>query len=266
MRTLAIVELALLSLAWPTQAEARARGRVRAESQDRAAKKACASGDFRKGVDILADLYVRTDDPTYIYNQGRCYEQNHQWVNAIDRFREYLRKTEDLPADVSADVEKHIAECKHLWEEENPKPAPQPEPPPPAVAPAPAAPPPAVVVALPQPLPPAPVASPGSLLRTTGVVIGSVGLAALAAGVGLNLKANSLADTANQSYNPDAELSHKSYKTGAIVSYGIGGAALLTGATLYLVGRWQGKSASRGVALVPTWRPDEIGLALSGEF
>ena len=37
---------------------------------EKAAKKACAVGDFQKGVDILADLFVETDDPGWIYNQG----------------------------------------------------------------------------------------------------------------------------------------------------------------------------------------------------
>lgn len=37
-------------------------------AKERAAKKACATGDFAKGVDILADLFVSTDAPVYVYN------------------------------------------------------------------------------------------------------------------------------------------------------------------------------------------------------
>ena len=43
------------------------------EAQEKAAKKACITGDYRKGVEILADLYVESNDPTYVYNQGRCF-------------------------------------------------------------------------------------------------------------------------------------------------------------------------------------------------
>ena len=78
------------------------------ETQERTAQKACLLGDFNKGIEILADLYIDTHDPTYIYNQGRCLEQNGQNQPAILRFQEYLRKAEGLsPADADA-VRKRI--------------------------------------------------------------------------------------------------------------------------------------------------------------
>jgi hypothetical protein len=46
------------------------------DDQERAARKACLLGDVRKGTEILADLYLDTKNPTHIYNQGRCFEQN----------------------------------------------------------------------------------------------------------------------------------------------------------------------------------------------
>ncbi len=82
------------------------------ESKERAARKACLLGDVAKGTEILADLYLDTKNPTHIYNQGRCFEQNGQNEQAILRFREYLRKTEHLPADEVAKVEKKIAELQ----------------------------------------------------------------------------------------------------------------------------------------------------------
>ena len=78
------------------------------ENQERTAKKACLLGDFKKGTEILADLYIDTNNPTYIYNQGRCLEQSGQNETAILRFQEYLRKAEGLsPADADA-VRKRI--------------------------------------------------------------------------------------------------------------------------------------------------------------
>ena len=56
---------------------------AKASSLDKQAMKACLSGDYQKGVSILADLFVETGDATYLWNQGRCYEQNHRYEDAI---------------------------------------------------------------------------------------------------------------------------------------------------------------------------------------
>jgi hypothetical protein len=265
MRTLILSSVCLLSLSWLSQAQAKSNP----QAQARAAKKACAAGDFRKGVDILAELYVDTSDATYIFNQGRCYEQNHQWVNAVDRFREYLRKAENVSADDKADAEKHIADCKRYQEEEEVKTVPPPLPSPPvATAPPPAAPaaPPAEIAKTPIAPPPAPQANGGSAMRTTGVVVGGVGLATLAAAVALNVKANSLASDANKTHNSSTESSQKSYKTGAIICYGAGAAALLAGGLLYAFGHPGTEEKSATVALLPTWAPGLAAITLSGEF
>jgi hypothetical protein len=66
------------------------------ESKARAAKRACLVGDVEKGAGILADLYLDTNDATYIYNQGRCFEQNGKNDQAVLRFKEYLRKAQGL--------------------------------------------------------------------------------------------------------------------------------------------------------------------------
>jgi hypothetical protein len=118
---------------------------AKASSLDKQAMKACLSGDYQKGVSILADLFVETGDATYLWNQGRCYEQNVHYVEAAERFREYLRKAPRLSAKVKAETEKHIAECEaaiarsRLADPPPPSP-PRPEPtplPPPQPAPAP---------------------------------------------------------------------------------------------------------------------------------
>jgi hypothetical protein len=115
------------------------------DAQERAARKACLLGDVAKGTEILADLYLDTKNPTYVYNQARCFEQNGQNEQAILRFREYLRKAEGIkPAEVEA-VEKRIKalEEKHGGASATPSPppattvipvAPVPPPSPPPVA------------------------------------------------------------------------------------------------------------------------------------
>ena len=100
--------LVLVVLASPASAE-----RVKQKTaREKAAQKACSLGDYQKGVDILADLLVGSDDPNYIYNQARCYEQNSRWEQAINRFREYLRKDASLSDSDRADAERHIDECE----------------------------------------------------------------------------------------------------------------------------------------------------------
>ncbi len=234
--------------------------RTAVENPERTAKKACAEGDFKKGVSILADLYVHSNDPTYIFNQGRCYEQNHQWVSAIDRFREFLRKARNLSPAERKETDEHIAECKRLQQEEEGENAPAPEPHR------------LIVPPIPQPVPtvapqtqpshptitaPVAPAKTGRALRASGIVVGSVGVASIGAAVALNLKANQLADAGDGA-------GQSSYKTGALVCYGVGGVAVATGLVLYLLGRRGSEPTSSKVALTPTWMLGGPALAIHG--
>ncbi|HEX7506128.1 MAG TPA: hypothetical protein VF550_05110 [Polyangia bacterium] len=200
-------------------------------------------------MEILADLYVRTDDTAYIFNQGRCYEQCHQWVRAVDRFREF-------------------ADCKRYLAEEEAKSSPQPVPSPPPVVALPAAvppPPPATAVANTTITPPRPAEHEvGGPMRATGLVVAGVGVATLAAAIALNVKANQLARNANNSQSPSTESSQKSYKTASLICYATGAAALVTGGIFYWLGHARGEQAA--AALLPTWTPGEATITLRGEF
>jgi len=107
------------------------------DAKERAARRACLAGNYKKGVEILSDLFVKTEDPVFIFNQGRCFEQNGRYEEAITRFREYLRKAKKGSAQDKADTEKHIADCQVLLGQKAaapeataatvaPKPAPEP--------------------------------------------------------------------------------------------------------------------------------------------
>ena len=113
------------------------------QARERQAKTACLSGDYVKGVSILAELFVETEDPTFLYNQGRCYEQNVRYVEAAERLKEYLRKAGKLSASVRDDVNKHIADCEAAAAKNQPRVAAEP-PPAPVQSPAPVAPGPAL--------------------------------------------------------------------------------------------------------------------------
>jgi tetratricopeptide (TPR) repeat protein len=90
-------------------------GPVRAQERDPReleAKTACLAGRTDRGIELLAELYAETNDPTYIYNQGRCYQQTGKPREALTRFREYLRKAPTASAEDKALVQGYIAELE----------------------------------------------------------------------------------------------------------------------------------------------------------
>ena len=109
----------------------------------------------------------------------------------------------------------------------------------------------------------------GSGLRVTGIVLGSLGVVALGAGVALNLKVNSMATDLEKpnNFNSDNESSRKNYKTMGWIGYGVGAAFLAGGSLLYFLGRHAGHSSAQpSVALVPTFAPGTAGALLTGAF
>jgi hypothetical protein len=113
---------AALLLASPSAMGANIEGKVRA------AKKACLVGDVDKGAEILADLYVDTNDAMYIYNQGRCFEQNGKGDQAVLRFKEYLRKARSISQAETDAVLKKIEELQSAAGKHEAQPAPAPSP------------------------------------------------------------------------------------------------------------------------------------------
>ena len=246
------------------------------DSKERAAKTACLSGDYAKGVAILAELYVRTNDPNHLFNQGRCFEQNGKYSEAIIRFREFLLKNTDAGNTSDGLAEKHIAACQALLDKDKDSTATTH-----AVAPIQA---PALVqssaehpaltgpaanaaAALPTPENARPTtAAPGSGLRIAGIATLAVGVAGIAGGIVLNLKANSLADEieTTKPYQRSKENSRASYETLGWVGYGLGAACLAGGAILYYLG--YGKDQRASVAFLPTAAPGAAGAVLQGAF
>ena len=71
-----------------------------AEAEDprpQAALAACIAGQVDKGIGILADLYAETRNPSLVFNEGRCYQQNGMLEPARLRFAEYLRIGQNEP-------------------------------------------------------------------------------------------------------------------------------------------------------------------------
>jgi hypothetical protein len=238
------------------------------QAKERLAKKACLAGDPTKGVEILAELYVDTNDITYIFNSGRCFEQSRKYEDAIGRFREYLVKGEKLTAEEKAVAQKRIEACESYLPKSEPRPPVVSEPAPlaPAVQPQPTSVPQEVVTATPQPQQADEKA--GSGLRIAGITVAFVGVAALITGVALNIKVNSMSSDLQKpdNFNRDTDTSRKDYKTLGWVSYGVGAACLAGGSLLYYLGWNAGRTSTSRVALLPFVAPDMAGALLGGSF
>lgn len=261
------------------------------EGKDKLAKTACLSGDYAKGVALLAELYVSTDDIAHLYNQGRCFEQNGKYEEAIVRFREFQRKNADAGNPPDADAEKHIADCQALLDKQRPASAPAMVAPVSAPPTQPSVPAPAESIHAAGPVSgpgtatqpgPGPVdlatatsRDSGAGMRIAGIASFAVGVAGVATGVVLNLKANSLADdldgsasTKNSSttlYTRSAESSRSTYETFSWVGYGVGGVCLAAGAVLYYFGRSRA-AGHVNVALSPVAGAGQVGAVVQGAF
>ena len=229
------------------------------DSKERAARMACLAGDYAKGVTILSQLFVDSGDPNYIYNQGRCFEQNTRYPEAIARFQEFLRVGKRVPEDDKAAAQRHISDCESLLAKQTR---------PPEAA---AAPPANTVVIVPpivQPARPYQPSNPGSGLRAAGVIAASLGGAALVTGVILNLKVNSMASDFQSlnGYTDGKESDRKTYQSLGWVSYGVGAACVATGAVLYYLGARAGKNGATSVALLPAFAPGGALAVMKGAF
>jgi len=236
------------------------------QALERAAKKACLAGDPAKGVEILAELYVDTNELTYIFNQGRCFEQNRRYEDAIGRFREYLVKGVNLLPEDKAAAQTRIDACESYLPKVEPRPPVVSDPAPVTPVAQPALVTPAVGIVAQQPGQADEKA--GSGLQIAGITAASVGVAALIAGVILNVKVNSMAsDLAKpDNFNRDTDSQRKNYKTLGWVSYGVGTACLAGGSVLYYLGWHKSQDSAPRVALIPNIAPDMAGAVLQGAF
>ena len=234
------------------------------ESQSRSE---CLAGRFQAGVDLLAQMFVETGDANYIYNQGRCYEQNGKFSEAILRFREFLRKAKNLSADDKTEVNGHINDCQaELDRRPGPtpdtgsgaKPVPTTEP--------------EVKTAV-SPLPADAEDGRGSGLRAGGVVAASAGVAFLAAGIVLSIETRSIANQVTTDYNTNHIYDRNKDDLGKLlgqlqwVGYGVGALGLVGGGLLYYFGYQAGHApASSSVSFMPLLLPGGSGAVLQGRF
>lgn len=240
----------------------------------------CSAGRVQAGVDLLAQMFAESNDATYIYNQGRCYEQNGKFEEAVLRFREFLRKAKNLSAEEKAEVNGHINDCQA---ELNKRLASPPSPPSPRIQPVPiepAAPAKPEVAVLPKPgadvvttLDHPSGGGGGAGLRTAGIVAGSMGAAFVVAGVIFSIETRSIANQVTTDYNTNHIYDRNKDDLGKLlgqlqwVGYGVGALGLVGGGLLYYFGYQAGHApASSSVSFMPLLLPGGSGAVLQGRF
>jgi hypothetical protein len=242
--------------------------------QERAsmARAACLDGNYTEGVAILSKLFVETKDPNYIFNQGRCFEQNRRYEDAISRFQEYIRAgRKTLKASDKAEAEQHVSDCREMLAQERGTSPPPATPQPIVTAPAP--------YVAPKPVQPSPdpkpiiskraakPASTGAGLRIGGIAVASFGVVAAGVGLTFNLMANSTVDDMYKKTDGyTKESNRKNYETVAWIGYGVGAACVVTGTILYAIGHKAKSNPSNDIALLPMVGQDRAGAVLAGAF
>ncbi|MBS1120639.1 MAG: hypothetical protein H6Q90_2867 [Deltaproteobacteria bacterium] len=238
-------------------------------------KKAIArsqADDHEVAIELYLQAYAIIPQPMLLSNVGAEYAQDDKPVEALKYFCMYLDKDP-----TGTNVTYATAQAKLLQAKlGNPdgeicKPAKPPEPIAPAITPPPEPPAPKITADLSTATPPAPSA--GRTLRIAGLATGAAGLAGLGASVFFGLRAkhdSDLISEHNQAMSwPDnikqIEAEGQSAENKQIVFLVVGGAATVTGAVLYIVGRSK-KGSSERIALTPTASAHSVGVSLGGAF
>jgi tetratricopeptide (TPR) repeat protein len=109
---------------------------------------------------------------------------------------------------------------------------------------------------------------PGRALRIAGASVAIAGALAAGGGVAFGLRARRLSDELTDPdtpYDPERFRSGERAERTMYILYAAGGAAIATGAVMFLVGR-RGTGSPRTARVVPAWSGGAAGLALTGGF
>jgi hypothetical protein len=219
---------------------------------------------YGEAVDEYQKAYEIGGDPAMLYNVAQSFRLNEQLQEALRFYRRYLQRSPN--ARNREDVERKIAELEKTLEEKRKAAA--------AVPPPPVAPAPVVVAPLPVQEPP-PSNEGGTGQRIAGIVIASVGGAALITAAITGKMASDKGDKLTQAsmtggtFDPNLESNGKMLNTVTIVSAIVGGAAVVTGAILIVLsggGSTAEQQPAATASLAPVIGPNLMGAAALVRF
>jgi tetratricopeptide (TPR) repeat protein len=197
-----------------------------------------------------------------LFNIAQAYLLAGDRDKALENYRAYLR--EEPEGEVADLARQRIEVIEAELAAEAPRPEEQPDPPEQeALAPA-------------TPAEPPPESddpgNPGLGLRLTGLAVGAVGLVGVGLGVKFGLDASAAQDRIDSQPDGAPWTFDDLYAEGQAasrnmwISYGVGGAALIAGGALYVLGHRAGSASERPLAIVPVWGRSGSGLVLVGGF
>jgi hypothetical protein len=241
------------------------------QAREADARRACESGRVDEGARLLGQLLDESKDATYIFNLGRCFEQNDRVDSALAQFRAYLARKE-VDAAAAAHARAFIAAHEQPAAPANaPRPAQRAEPG--AVRPTTGT---ASTATSAASMPASPGKTPGQTWRMAGLASGALGVLGLAGGVyyGLetarleNEKRAALArDEQSQEWFTQHDAKGERAERLQKVLLAAGGVALATGAVSYYLGVRAGIHADATTARAyPLLLPGGAGAALGGRF
>jgi tetratricopeptide (TPR) repeat protein len=101
-----------------TVALAGATTRAAEDPREREGRALFAKSEYQRALDLFATLFAEKGDPVYLRNIGRCRQMMRQPDEAIDAFREYLRKSPRLRRTEREEVQGFIADMQKLKAEQ----------------------------------------------------------------------------------------------------------------------------------------------------
>lgn len=220
-------------------------------------------GQYADAAKEYEAAYKAKDDPALLFNCGQAYRGAGEPEKAIGFFKSFLRRMPDAPN--RSEVEARIAELQRAVEiqrRSNSRP-PQGTLPPSSMQ---------IIV---QTTHTTRAANADELhaartKRIAGLAVGAVGIAALGVGgafVGLASNANGRI-VQGDTWSSSQQSARNGYEAGSIACFAVGGAAVVTGLTLYLVGRHEErrKYSDEKIQFTPAVGPHAAGASLTGRF
>lgn len=215
---------------------------------------------YTEAVDEYQKAYEIGGDPAMLYNVAQSYRLADQLPEALRFYRRYLQRSPN--ARNREDVEKKISDLEKTIDERRRAAA---------AVPVPSTPPPAASTA-PPPVAPLVQKDEGSSgMLIAGIVVASVGAAALATAAITGKMASNKADqltTASmegQQYDPNVQKNGKTLNTVAVISAIAGGVAAITGVVLIVVSQADSTEKTQA-SLSPMIGPGLMGAAATLRF
>lgn len=224
-------------------AQAQAPDKARSAAAYTEGQRRYAAHDYAAAAAKFIEAYAAEPDPAYLFNVAQSFRLAHDCVEAASYYRRFLADVTSAPNLDKVHV--YLDEMDACIKRQ--KPAPPPTPPAPPTTPPVAS-----------PRPPMVSGDPGATKRDIGLALGGLGLVAVGVGVWFHRDVGYF-EQKTRSCTTDrpcttGELAHwtdrgHAASSAAIASYSVGGAALISGCLLYLLGRSDSKE--QAVAAVP---------------